>query len=230
MSQVIRLYYFTSAKYALENIQQRRIKLSFSDQVNDLFELRPFDFGEGENGRELRQIWGKAIQRHAKDQDFVSLARNWEVPTMWAHYSENHKGVCLGFDVPRAKATKIDYVEHLHPVDRRVLINQVYNSETTEIAKRTKSKHWQYENEWRVWCSLDNEERQRKLQNANELFFISFSEHLKLKEVIFGNRCTLTAKGINKELKEAESIEFITARPSFREFKMVPQRLARLQK
>ncbi len=65
MSNTVRLYHFISDKWGLESISKRQLKVAFPDQVNDLFEFRPFDFGKGEKGRELRNVWGQAIKEYS---------------------------------------------------------------------------------------------------------------------------------------------------------------------
>ena len=132
MSETIRLYHFVNDKFGLENIKERRMKRAFPDSVNDLFELRPFDFGEGLQGRKLRTHWGQTIIRQSKSHGFISFSESWSVPTMWAHYADNHKGICLGFDLPIYRdATKVGdkivYVDELIKMDERVWTDTEYN-------------------------------------------------------------------------------------------------------
>lgn len=236
MSKTIRLYHFINDEFGLENIQERRLKLAFPDSVNDLFELRPFDFGEGPQGRKLRTAWKRAISQHSKSQGFISFSESWSVPTMWAHYADNHKGICLGFDLPIYRdaetvlGDKIDYVDELIEMDERVLTDTEYNQNMQDIAKRTKSIHWEYEQEWRYWVSLDDTEKQKKLDNPSTIFFADFDNKLVLREVILGARSECSTKNIRDLLKPSDDVEFITARPSFRSFAMVPQNLKSKQK
>lgn len=236
MPKTKRLYHFVNDQFGLENVARRRLKVSFADRVNDLFELRPFDFGKGEPGRKLRWAWGECIKKHAMEQGFISFSDSWEVPTMWAHYADNHKGVCLGFDVPMFRADdaklvyKIDYPRKLEQMDSRVLTDFNYNKGKIETAKRTKSHHWQYEQEWRCWFSLDDEETKQKHNDPETLFYADFDDNLVLKEVIFGVRSRLTTEKFRSVLEPQEDLKFTTARPSFRDFKMVKQELKKLQK
>ena len=212
------------------------MKIAFPDSVNDLFELRPFDFGEGTNGRNLRVAWGKAIETHSTKQGFVSFSESWSVPTMWAHYADNHKGVCLGFDLPIYRgastrlADKIVYVNELIEMNESVLTDTEYNKKMQEIAKSTKSVHWEYEQEWRYWFSLDETEKQAKLDNPSTLFFAKFDRDLVLREVILGAKSTNSSKGLQNLLKPTDNVKFTTARPSFRKFAMVQQQLKSKQK
>lgn len=236
MSNTVRLYHFTKGKHAVQNVKNRHLKLSFPNLVNDLFELQPFDFGDGEQARLLRRAWGDAIDQHSLSQGFISFSKGWSVPTMWGHYADNHKGICLGFDLPIlradgvAYAVKIDYVDSLHPIDDRVLNETAYNKKMVSIAQRTKSSHWAYEEEWRYWFSLSECEKRQRLADPDQLFFADFDANLVLREVIFGARSNYTRECFEALLQGTDNVEFITARPSCREFAMVSQRNEKLKK
>jgi len=236
MLETKRLYHFVNDEFGFENIKKRRLKLAFPDTVNDLFELRPFDFGEDTQGRKLRTAWGEAIKNHSKTQGFIAFSESWSVPTMWAHYADNHKGVCLGFDLPIYRdastkyADKIDYVDELIEMDEKVLNDTVYNQKMHDIAKKTKGIHWQYEQEWRYWFSLDENEQQSKLDDPSTIFFADFDDNLVLREVILGAKSKYSSKDIGNLLEPSDNVKFTTARPSFRNFAMVPQKLKSKQK
>ncbi len=155
---------------------------------------------------------------------------------MWAHYADNHKGICLGFDLPIGSedgdpyAYKIKYKKKLIPMDSRVFTDEAYRQKMREIASKTKSKHWKYEKEWRYWFSLIGNGPEQKRADPNLLFYNSFDEKLVLKEVIFGARSRLSTCRVQHVLSPSEDVEFSTARPSFRAFKMVRQRNEKHQK
>lgn len=71
MSNTVRLYHFINDKWGLESILKRHLKVAFPDQVNDLFEFRPFDFGEGEMGRKRRYALGEGIREYSMEQGFT---------------------------------------------------------------------------------------------------------------------------------------------------------------
>ncbi|WP_139196339.1 hypothetical protein [Salinihabitans flavidus] len=99
-----------------------------------------------------------------------------------------------------------------------------------EIARKTKSSHWSYEEEWRYWFPLSDKEKGLKLAKPDELFFADFDANLVLREVIFGAKSAHTTENFKTFLRQADSVKFTTARPSFRRFAMVQQRLASLKK
>lgn len=230
MSNTVRLFYFTSDRWGKDNLEKRRLKLSFSNLVNDIFEERPFDFGKGEQGRQLRRDWRNAIDKHSMTQGFISFSESWAVPTMWGHYADNHKGVCLGFDLPSRRgdgveyADKIDYIDNLHPIDGRIHTDIGYLKSMITFASKTKSSHWSYEKEWRCWFSLSDAEKKLKKAKPDKPFYAGFGENLVLREVIFGVKSTHTSESFKALLRPEDNVEFTTARPSFRRFAMVPQR------
>lgn len=70
---------------------------------------------------------------------------------MWSHYSEGHRGLCLQFDTTKNvamfdQAFKVSYNEQYPSVD---IIN-IGKSDEYRKALLTKSKHWEYEQEWRL--------------------------------------------------------------------------------
>lgn len=224
------LYHFLPDKYGRSNISQRHLKISFADQVNDLFEMKPFDFGKKEEGQRLRRRWLKSIKDHAKTSGFISFSADWSVPTMWAHYAHNHKGICLGFEVGEDSAEQIKYVCELKQLNAEKLKTDTnYRQRMFDYATRTKSAHWKYEREWRIFCKLDDTAQAKKIANPKDPFFSDFNERLVLKEIVFGHRSSLTTEDLKPLLRPADNVTFLTARPSFRRFKMVPQRMPELQ-
>jgi len=80
----------------------------------------------------------------------LCLTSSWDDLLMWAHYAQNHTGICVGFDSgfdPYSTAQPVCYQEDralvapLHTVSReqRLVENVLF----------VKSPHWQYESEWR---------------------------------------------------------------------------------
>lgn len=78
---------------------------------------------------------------------------------MWAHYANGHRGFCLEFDTsykPFLETQKIHLVNydnsypHFSPM---IIIESGYIPIDPLI---TKSKHWIYENEWRIIIDVGN--------------------------------------------------------------------------
>lgn len=93
---------------------------------------------------------------------------------MWAHYADNHSGLCLGFDGTSTneffgKAQKVKYSDSYPIVN--IIRDDPQNYHEKSVL--TKSDHWDYEREWRI---IDHE-------NGAGIYRYSIDD---LKEVIFG--------------------------------------------
>jgi hypothetical protein len=79
-------------------------------------------------------------------------ARNDDV-LMWSHYADRHKGFCLGFRSdaePFVQARQVDYQAQVPAVNPTSLIlDDVHEAFRAMI--ETKSQHWSYEQEWRLF-------------------------------------------------------------------------------
>src|SRR5262249_45909331 len=67
---------------------------------------------------------------------------------------------------------------------------------------RTKFKSWEYEREWRIFVPLVS------AQHDGEIFFESFSDRLRLREVILGTMCTLPLQA-TRQLVDAHQKEVV---------------------
>jgi len=67
---------------------------------------------------------------------------------MWAHYGEEHKGLCLGFDWKRTELPKAQQVAY-NSTYRTVDYWSYTEDELAGIACTQKSMEWAYEREWR---------------------------------------------------------------------------------
>ena len=81
----------------------------------------------------------------------------------------------------------------------------------------TKFEHWSYEEEYRLFLSLEEEE--------DGLFYANFSDNLKLKQVIVGANSTITPSELFKAISDIiRELQVFKARPAFRKFEIVRNR------
>jgi len=45
----------------------------------------------------------------------MCFSSTWKNPVMWSHYADQHRGICLGFEVPDVYRKKIKYVARRQP-------------------------------------------------------------------------------------------------------------------
>ena len=177
----MRAYKFLDAKYGLESIEKRRLKQSRVSDLNDPFELRSFNV----TNVALRKTFQQTAEDVHKCRGLLCFSSGWNNPVIWAHYSDKHRGLCLGFEIPeittdsKSNSGYVSYVPQLLPFP--VNFDHMPESQHDGFARSalfTKFEHWAYEKEIRVWDQLAHEE--------HGLYFVAFGEDLRLKEVIIG--------------------------------------------
>lgn len=204
----MRVYYFTKSDHGLENIKLSRLKISTFNKLNDPFELLGVELSD----RNVRKAIQFEKDQFSSSHGLICFSEDWQDPVQWAHYAENHKGICLGFDIDNKLLKKVSYVKYRLKYE---LINSKDKDKDNKLLT-TKFYHWNYEKEHRIIIPI------KKLMSENGLYFQSFSNEIKLKEVIIGCQSNLTQSDILKEFKiKPDSVRIINTRPAFRQFKIV---------
>jgi hypothetical protein len=200
-------YKFLTAEFGLKSLREKRLKLSTVDDLNDPFELLPYDMTDRKNRgivREAAKVWGAKY-------GMLCMSADWRDPVIWAHYADKHKGLCFGFEV--AEKT----VRHVRYVDRRLPFPKSPDAIETEEAFNwflTKFKSWAYEKEIRSWMELVD-------TFDGGLHFKSFDASLRLVKVIAGARCPTSLQELKNAVRTRTDVEFIKARAGFGEFEIV---------
>ena len=201
------LYHFLNAKYGLEAIRNRRLKIARILELND-----PFEFlGVNLSDQEHRKALNKTKKSISKDAGILCFSEIYTNPLLWGHYGDKHKGMCLGFEVPKDAVGKVHYVDsrlefpRLNQLDEDFMKNLLYS----------KFSHWEYEKEHRIWVSLKEE--------IYDLQFVGFSDaNLTLKYVIVGEKSNITRDQVSDALGTfVGRVKKFKVRKSFRSFKMV---------
>lgn len=201
ITKTMRAYKFLDASFGLKSLYEKRLKISRIEDLNDPFELLPYDLSNP------TQRWALLRTRDelAKGRGIVCFSAAWKDPVIWAHYADKHKGICLGFEVPEQHANVVKYESKLLPFPEKPKLKDV------ESMLFTKYKHWEYEQEIRTWADLDEEE--------NGIFYADFGIDLQLVEVIMGCRCSASRDSLTKALgslaKEAQIIKARAAHDAF---------------
>lgn len=209
----MRLYHMTSAEACMKILHRKRLKASLFEDLNDPFELLAMSTGEK---------MARVLLKHLKKQlngkyCLLCFSEVWNEPLLWAHYANKHKGVCLGFDVRDGLATKVTYVsQRLHHEFARETVP--FSPEVQKLVREslyTKHDGWAYEQEWRVYTDQNT-------RDPDGNYYAEFSEELKLREVILGERCALTKTEVANLLRASEPrVKVWRARTAFTSFKVV---------
>ncbi len=170
-------------KLTLINLSKQKNWVADPLEFNDPYEFRIRDIYDinskgnlvylDNESIELRQHFLRQLERYG----VICYSNNDVNQLLWSHYADNHKGMCLVFEIPKEKEKGIKmvrYADTLPKIDFKN-DNEEINKGLLEITT-TKSKNWSYENEFR------------------QIFFdkgIHVEYPGNLVEIIFGCRCSL---------------------------------------
>ena len=202
----MRVFHFRSVKYGLKSLEERRLKISRIHELNDPFEI----LGANLSNWDFRRVMNDTKREISKTNGLLCFSKNWQNPVQWSHYADNHRGVCLEFDVPDDHLEKVDYVKE------RLDYGNTIDLEIMKKYLKTKFEHWSYEEEYRAFISLDPAEEE------DGKYFFNFGEELKLRTVIVGCLSAITRKQIADVLIGLEgNVEYFKARAGFTRFEVV---------
>lgn len=209
----MRAYHFLTEQHALDDLRRRRLKVSRLEDMNDPFELLAVTLRKKEHRVALRGftndidcIWGA-----------LCFSRRWYHPMLWSHYADKHRGICLGFDVPKNKALPITYNAKRLKFD----IERQLSKKTRDVKLglkliTTKYDGWKYEDEIRLVVAI------KEADPDTGMYFYEFGPELKLREVIIGPRSGLSKSDVAAVLSAEDSgAKIITARLAFQTFRVV---------
>jgi len=212
----MRLYHFLKTCYAIDDVEKARVKISLWMDVNDPWELKPFDLSDPRTRRALEAFKTTMNRRFS----FVSLCKQWRSPLMWAHYAERHQGVALGFEVTDAFCTPIRYVPNVYLLP--TANPQQMGTQCLRDGRRmidamldTKFDGWRYEEEVRVFANQDGS------NTENGIEFYPFSADFALREVVLGEKCPLSIAQFRASVPSIGSaVSVIRARRAVDDFRL----------
>jgi hypothetical protein len=200
----MRVFHFLNVEFGLKDLAERRLKIARIMELNDPFEFLGAELSNRERRAGLRLTKKSLSQANG----LLCFAKSWHNPVLWGHYADKHRGMCFGFDIPDDLAEQVSYV------NSRFRWPIALDEHFVKRLLFTKFAHWSYEDEYRVYVSLENEE--------NGLYFAEFSEKLTLKQVIVGSESTVSRSQLTDALGELRSgVEVFKARAAFKSFRVV---------
>jgi hypothetical protein len=201
------VYYFTSAKYGIDNLKHKRLKISNFLNVNDPFELLGVELGD----KKVRNAANFEKNKISEEYGLICFSEDKYNPVQWAHYGDNHKCVCLGFEIQEELLQKVKYVSE------RLLKKTIEESEFNKKILTTKFSHWNYEKERRLIIKNCNFP-----EDSNGIRFKEFDTDIVLKEIYIGCKSKLTYQDITSSYSSAnKSVVVKMTRPAFKTFRIV---------
>jgi hypothetical protein len=111
------------------------------------------------DGRLSREEVIGAANRRASCFGVACFAQHWDMPLMWAHYGDNHCGLCIEYAVQQDKLDahaaregfSQQYVQYLTEMPT-ICFSEVLFSPHQVMSRLAATKHadWAYEKEWRI--------------------------------------------------------------------------------
>lgn len=144
----------------------------------------------------------------AKQYGLLCFSLDWHNPLLWSHYADRHRGLALGFDVNERILKRVSYVKD-RPVPEKI------DFETADRLLFTKYEDWRYEQEARIYTTLQDPDPK------TGLYFADFGEQLVLREVIAGPLCAVTKQELCDAAGSATEVEFKKAGLAFDTFRVV---------
>lgn len=113
-----------------------------------------------EDKKELNDIIHEINEDIKNKISITCFAERNDINPMWAHYTNNHEGICIEYDLKnwnnlflKSLCFPVNYVEKNDVTDDLISLVVYRNlKESLFLLKSsiTKSKDWEYENEWRI--------------------------------------------------------------------------------
>jgi len=211
----IRLYHLTTAEHAVSDIALGRLKVARFSDLNDPFELVGANFRE----REVRKIVRGFKSAFDAQTGLLSFSEDWAEPVLWSHYATSHRGICLGFNVPRNLVERVLYQDERF----RAELDNTENpdqlpEDLQQLLRCTKYRNWGYELEYRQFVPLESAVQEGRLH------FLLFGPHLELAEVVLGTECALGLGTVRALVySRYPQVTVFKSRLAFKFFHIVPE-------
>lgn len=207
------LYYYTSQQYGIQSLNDTRLKIARFTELND-----PFDWiGIATNTLQQRRELRKLKQKFDLTNGLLCMSTSWDVPLLWSHYADKHKGMCMGFEVDEEDWVEVDYVDERPTLQtyNRQSITSLRLSDINNLMK-TKGRDWEYEAEFRKFIKLGEPDLR------TGLYFHPFSDEMKLVSVHVGERSTVPRAWMKALIESIDDrIEIHKVRSAHRTYKII---------
>ena len=202
------VYHFTSSKFALRALRDRRLKIARINELNDPFQLCASDFSDAGARTKLEAFKNQANERYG----VICFCENYHDPVLWSHYADGHRGVVLVFEIPDEQAIRVGYQPERFKLDVDAAIQRGgFDEADLNRLISTKFSSWSYEKEIRMMCRLHDHFCQID-SKGKKVYFESLSlesfgvDALKLVGLIRGVRCDLSPADIASELLAVDTL------------------------
>ena len=182
-----------------EEFTERLKDDAFVDQISELI-----------NTEKYHDLLYKAFVNERSKIGICCLSESPKSLLMWAHYSNSHKGICVGYNFDENlwhdKLFKIEYKSDRKIIDIFERNNYSKKDEILEYIDR-KSPDWSYEKEVRIVADIENSVPEN---NNDKKIHIQKYVHSMISEVIIGfNYEEKKLKKLSEILSKVELVHII---------------------
>jgi len=209
----MKVYHFTSDKYALDVIANQRMKVSRFDDLNDPFELYAVDLQDRQYTNEFI-----AFKQHMSERiGILCFSKSWRSPLLWSHYANRHKGVALECEAQDNIIHPIKYRKRRYTINIEKVRTgaERFNKEDIDAMWLTKYVQWKYEEEMRVLLSKSD------FYQENGIHFYNLGSDIQLRGIVLGPLCNISIKEIESRLPLNKKILVLKSRLAFHSFNVV---------
>ncbi|MEJ8326008.1 DUF2971 domain-containing protein [Kosakonia sacchari] len=149
-------------KFPKEKTAQRAYLLANSEVEQALsdFEYSATEFETKQRSDYLEKCYSGVIQDEIVSsfkKGVLCLSRKFDSPLMWSHYANQHKGLCIEYDMRSVKDEHVQEV--IYGGSREILTSEINkwldnpenDTRIKQVCLLTKSGEWRYESEWRIF-------------------------------------------------------------------------------
>jgi len=162
---------------------------------------------------QLSALLKQAARATTAELGVYCLTESPDSPTMWAHYADNGRGVCVRFRLEQEPISHLHAVVKVHYTDERPripLMSAGENGDEVYTALRPKATHWRYEQEWRCIMAA----------GAHKTMLV---HPVVIDSIIFGFNCPADHREEIKQMVRAtgRAFSFFSIRPCDQTFSLI---------
>jgi len=121
---------------------------------------------------------------------------------MWSHYTYKHEGIVIEFDFSNNETLKSNLI--------KVVYTNLYNTDNYYYAMLTKSREWEYEQEWRIIGAYFSSSVDDKISSNSDLRYLNIEGCVK--SIRFGVRTPLNIKKELAQICNNKGIQIFNAK------------------
>lgn len=147
----VRRYFEHASKVHQYGLSDTEIKEMIEKLVDE------FNSGSAEFPKKMENVMDEILPETIKTLKVLCLSEVYDDILMWSHYTNGHRGIVLQFDTTALKEQFTGCKKVVYYPGFPTLSD--FNERHEELFILSKSKHWEYEKEWRIIEPVEDKEK-----------------------------------------------------------------------